>query len=100
MTSSKPILNILCSAQRALLGYVTPNLRTVYVVIKSENSCKLVFYYDKQPSEEEEELASLVDTEFISDFPDDYEIDCAIKVFPYPKKIIQDGYCVYERYEQ
>lgn len=83
---AKSRLYILCSIQRALLGYITPNLRAVYVEIESQNSCQLVFYYDKVLSEEEEELASLVDTEFISDFPSDYETDCTIKVVSYPKK--------------
>lgn len=98
MTPLQPLSSLFCSIQRALLGNVTPNLRAVYVFIEGENY-GIIFYYDKPLSEEEEELASLTDTEFISDFPD-YETSSSIEVIPYPKPIPQRGFCVYERYEK
>lgn len=94
------IIEALCSIQRALLGKVTPNLRAVCLVLSDEKK-HLFFYYNTPPSEEEEELASLADTEFISDFPSpDYQTDCTISVIPYPKKMPENGYYVYLRYEQ
>jgi hypothetical protein len=100
MISEKIIHNVLCSIQGCLLNHVTPNLRAVYIIIKQENEYELIFYYDKKLSEEEEELASLVDTEFIADFPSPYyKTNCIINLLPYPEKIIQDRFCVYKRYE-
>ncbi len=59
-----------------------------------------VFYYDKAPSEEEEELASIADTEFIADFPSpEYKTRFDKKVIPYPEKIPDFGFCIYHRYE-
>ncbi|ADI39213.1 hypothetical protein wcw_1874 [Waddlia chondrophila WSU 86-1044] len=47
---------------------------------------------------DEQELASLADTEFISDFPDD-DTEFEIRAISYPQKIPQKGICVYLRYE-
>ncbi len=97
---TKYLLNIFCSVQRALLEKVTPKLRAVYVVIKNDNSFETVFYYNEILSEEEEELVSLADTEIIADFPSpEYETACSIKIVSYPKKIVQEGRCLYKRYE-
>jgi hypothetical protein len=57
------------------------------------------FYYDIHPTEDEMELASLTDTEFISDFPDD-NTDCKVITLPYPTPIPKNGLCVYKRYEE
>lgn len=98
--STKYLLNIFCSIQRALLEKVTPKLRAVYVVIKNSNSFETVFYYDEILSEEEEELVSLADTEILADFPSpEYETLCHIKIVSYPKKILQEGRPLYRRYE-
>lgn len=100
MTSQNQ-LSILCYAQRALLGNITPNLRAIYVVIKNDTSFKLVLYYDKPLSEDEEELASLIDTNIFSDFsPFVYDTDYIVKVIPYPNEIPKEGYCVYRRFEK
>jgi hypothetical protein len=90
--------SILCSIQRALLGHVTPNLRAVYVILDDDIKT-LVFYYDKSLSEDEEELASLADTEFISDCRADDATDCKVIVLPYPEETPKDGLCAYLRYE-
>jgi hypothetical protein len=93
--------SVYCSLQRALIGYVTPNLRAVSVEFEEERKYKLNFFYDKQPSEEEEELASLAETEFIADHPaPDYIKDCKIYTVNYPKPIRDRGDCVYKRYEE
>jgi hypothetical protein len=100
MIFTEIIAHVLCSIQGCLIGGVTPNLRAVYVLIEKENEYKLIFYYHKDLSEEEEELVSLVDTEFIADFPSpNYKTQCSIHVLPYPEKITQGRYCVYKRYE-
>lgn len=94
----EPLSNVFCSIQRALLGHVTANLRAVYVIVDEESqSYNLFFYYDKPLSEDEAELASLADTEFIADFP--LQTTCTVEVLPYPQRIINKGWCVYERYE-
>lgn len=91
---------ILLSIQRALIGHVTHNLRSVCIENISD-VITLVFYYDQSPSEEEVELASLVDTEFISDFPTpEYKTDSKVLTLPYPEPIPDNGECVYLRYEQ
>lgn len=101
MNEPNQLSKIFCSLQAALLGHVTPNLREVCVIMHETNSYELVFFYDHQLSEDEEELASLVDTEFIADFPSpEYHTECTVKVFPYPKKIPKIGYCVYRRFEE
>lgn len=91
---------ILCSILGALVGYVTPNLRAVYVDFPN-GMYRLCFYYDQPPTEDEAELASLADTEFIADFPrPDYETDFEIFTIPYPQNIPNTGYCAYLRYEK
>ena len=91
--------DILISIQRALLEKITPNLRSVCVIL--DNSCiKLVFYFNSPPNEEEKELVSLADTEFISDFhPPEYKTLCEIIAIPFPNKIPDEGFCVFSRYE-
>lgn len=101
MNTSKELAHVFCSIQRALLGMVTPNLRAVYLVVEKESCFNLIFYYDKELSEEERELSSLVDTEFIADFPSpSYTTSCTIKIIPYPNPLPKMGFCVYQRYER
>lgn len=101
MNSSTLVLNILASIQRALLGNVSSNLRAVDVVIENEKIFSIIFYYDKEIDEDEEELSSLTETEFISDFsPPTYETSRIIKVLPHPNKIPQNGFLVYLRHEK
>ena len=100
MESSNKILNIIGSIQRALLGKITPNLRAVYVLIGEDNALDLIFYYENNLSEIEEELSSLADTEFIADFPSPYyKTSCDIQVLPLSEKIPKKGRCIYKRYE-
>ncbi|MDF2549554.1 MAG: hypothetical protein K0S07_621 [Chlamydiales bacterium] len=93
--------DILCSIQRALLGNVTPNLRAVNVKLKGEHAIELIFYYDEQPDEDEEELANLTDTEFMADFPSpEFSTGFKVLTIPYPQKIPDEGRCVYLRFEK
>lgn len=101
MTSSNQLLNILCYVQRGMLGYVTPNLRALNVLIKNDTTFELVLYYDNPPSEDEEELASLIDTYVSADLPPPlYDSNYTLKVLPYPNRIPDEGYCAYKRYEK
>ncbi len=93
------ILEALCSAQRALLETVTPNLRVCVLDIVGEGNYHLYFYFAQPLSEEEGELVSLAYTYFAADFPFEYKIDCTIEVLPMPQKIPDFGRCVYARYE-
>jgi hypothetical protein len=43
MCAAKPLSNVFCSVQRALLGNVTPNLRAVYIRLQNE-TYGLVFF--------------------------------------------------------
>ncbi len=92
------IAYIRSSIQVALLGHITPNLRGISIEYK-ESNLKTLFYYDNPPSEDEKELANLVDTEFISDFPNLVKTDFEIIHLPQPQRIPNQGMLVYLRYE-
>ncbi len=100
MTTTDQLLNILCYVQRGMLGFVTPNLRALYVLVENNTTFELILYYDKPLSEDEEELASLIDTYVSADLPPPvYDSGFIIEVLPFPRKIPENGYCVYKRYE-
>lgn len=88
------------SAQRALLGNVTPNMRSTFVSIDNKN-IQLFFYYDGVFTELDKETASYVETEIIADFDDDFTIESHVERldFPEPIKIINNGWCIYLRKE-
>jgi hypothetical protein len=91
--------NILCSLLIGMRGYITPIVRAVSVDYSSEHII-LYFYYDEQPSEDEEEYAEEIATEVLSSFPDMVRSFFTNKlVYPYPNKIPNDGFIVYLRYE-
>lgn len=93
-------MDFLLSIQRALLGRVTPNLRAVTIDTKN-NEIILYFYYDKPPSEDEQEMSSLADTDFISDFPawPEAKTDCKVITLAYPEKIPSADLYAYHRFE-
>ncbi|ENN8378984.1 hypothetical protein ACAX46_004456 [Providencia rettgeri] len=87
------------SAQRALLGVITPNIRAVFVELV-ENDIQVYFYYDGKIQEDNEETASIATSEIIADFYDEFDINLVIKRVDYPMEIIQpNGICVYYRNE-
>jgi len=93
--------NIFGSIQRGLLGNVTPNLRAVYVQIENETTFHLLFYYNNPPTEDEQELASLVDTEVLADFPSPFfKTDFSVLTLSYPNPIPDVGFCMFYRYEK
>lgn len=96
----KDLIDIKCSVQRALIGYITSNLRSVCVNIDENEKITLIFYYNEEPSEDERELASLTDTEFISDFSlPEFDTDAKVLVLPYPKPIPKSTAMIYKKYE-
>lgn len=87
------------SAQRALLGAVTSNLRAVTVKIEQTiKLLKICFFYDGDISEEVFDLASIATAEMAADFPE-YDLDDHIERLDYPKKILVEGILVYFRKE-
>jgi hypothetical protein len=73
----------------------------VDVLIKGEQNLELIFYYDKEISDSEEELLTLTETEVASDFPEpDYHVTGVVKVLPYPARVPQDGFLAYLRHEE
>ncbi|APC10566.1 MULTISPECIES: hypothetical protein [Providencia] len=87
------------SAQRALLGAITPNIRTIFVEL-IDDDIQIYFYYDGVVQEDDEENASIVSSEIIADFDDEFDINLVIKQVDYPMDIIQpSGMCVYYRKE-
>ncbi len=96
-----PTLEIQIAAQSAFFNYVTSNLRAVYVDFIVPNILNTRVYYDSQPSELEEDLASEADTEMISSIWNiaDYKLSDRVLTKPYPELIRDPGFCVYARYE-
>ncbi|MEX0424584.1 hypothetical protein KDV38_12730 [Providencia rettgeri] len=87
------------SAQRALLGAITPNIRTIFVEL-IDDDIQIYFYYDGVVQEDDEENASIVSSEIIADFDDEFDINLVIKQVDYPMDIIQpSGMCIYYRKE-
>ncbi|QBH95503.1 hypothetical protein EKN56_03220 [Limnobaculum zhutongyuii] len=88
------------SAQRALLGNVTSNMRSVFVTITNKNM-QLFFYFDGEFTELDKEIASYVETEIIADFDDDFTIKTYVERLDFPEsiKIINNGWCIYLRKE-
>lgn len=87
------------SAQRALLGAITPNIRAVFAEL-TEEDIQIYFYYDGKVHEDDEETASIVTTEIIADFDDEFDINLTTKQVDCPMDIIQpNGICVYYRKE-
>jgi hypothetical protein len=64
--------DILLSAQRAMLGAITPNMQAITIGYK-KMPVILRVYFNTQPSEDECELVKEITTEIIADF-DEKEI--------------------------
>lgn len=87
------------SLQRALLGNVTPNVRAVIANLENKN-INLYFYYDGVISDDDEETASVVETEVIADFDQDFSINKNLQRIDFPQEITgADGVLVYLRDE-
>ena len=83
---------------RALWGEVAPTLRAARVKW-DEKTVYLYFYYDGEISEEDNESAECVATEFISSYPE-YKLEVEIVRIDWPKGLPQEGELVYRRREK
>ena len=74
------------SAQRALLGNVTPPLRHASIELKNN---KIVWQciYDVDAIEDDLELMSVSGAEIIADYPPEYGYEEIIVIHPFPEKI-------------
>ena len=87
------------SIQRALLDKVTPNLRMVAYAVR-KNIIYVNFFYNKKPTELEEELAQDAGAEIIADFPSSFTINVNVSTVTYPEKILPIDRVLYSRYEE
>jgi hypothetical protein len=89
----KAILNM----SRALWGEVSPALRSARVKW-DDSAVYLYFFYDGKISEEDNESAECVATEFIASYPD-HNLEVNIIRLDYPQKVPEEGELVYKRRE-
>lgn len=88
----------ICSASRALLGFITPNVRGVQFDISKQQTIDVIFYYDSVPSDKELKLKELTKIKLLADYPS-REVNCISKTSPCPEKLPL-GNDLYYRYEQ
>jgi len=87
------------SLQRALLGNITSNIRAVAIELRIKN-ISLFFYFDGELDDEDKELVSVVETEVIADFDEDFAIEAIAVRLDYPQPIQNtNGFLVFLRKE-
>lgn len=97
--------SLLLSAQRALLGAITPKIRAIYLRgFEDEGNLKgfaLRVYFESVPTEEEQEILRIATTEIVSDFPQPLMCDEEFLVLPPPNIWIteENEIPIYIRYE-
>lgn len=84
--------------QRNLLGNITKNIRAVSVLLEG-NNINLKFFYDGMISEDDEENASVVETEIIADLDDSSVVHTFVTRLDYPEPIKSNGFLIYLRKE-
>jgi hypothetical protein len=91
---------VLLSLQRALVGAVTPNLRLV-VCRWTESEIKIRAVYDQQPSPDEVEEMSIVETNMLADFPPSMtiQVQCLESDRAFKVAVEDDEEAVYARWE-
>lgn len=97
----KTIAYALIAVQQALLGVVTPELRTVIVDFDKEtNFLYIRFYYDGEVSEELIALWQNAIIQAITDFGSDCKLDGAVERLDYPKEFPFRGRNAFRRKEE
>ncbi|MEM1283220.1 MAG: hypothetical protein AAGG81_06665 [Chlamydiota bacterium] len=94
--------DLILYTNRACLGQIRPNMRKISIqYITEENKVVLYVFCDKPFSQEEldYDVAGTILTEIISDFPQKLKWEQEVQIIPYPKKLPENGVCVYQRYE-
>jgi len=93
------------SAQRALLGQVTPNIRQVYVRYRAD-MIELLALLDGETTDDDRQRMEEVTSEILSDFPDVDLILASCNSISAPEAARQDRQpgdlvfaCVYARHE-
>ena len=93
------------SAQGALLGTITPNIRQIFIGLV-EKTVQFVVIFDGEISEDDEDNMSCVGTEIMSDFSEfgDGKLlyNEQFLSIPYPEQYVvpENHFCVYARKEQ
>jgi hypothetical protein len=97
----KTIGYALVAVQQALLGVITPELRTVIVDFEKEtNFLYIRFYYDGEVPEEVLALWQNTITQSVADFGSDCILDAAIERVDYPQKYPFRGRYAFLRKEE
>lgn len=87
------------SIQSALLGAITANMRNIAIDI-NENKIILYFFINGEISDDDRENISIIETEIIADFEDEFDIESIIKRIDSPELIVLErGYSVFQRKE-
>ena len=93
-------IDVRLSAQRALLGHVTPQLRAVSVDVDPERQRLAVrFVFDGEPSESVRDTASCAAAEMIADRPQGWTIGEDIVICRAPEPMKHLRHLVYARCE-
>lgn len=95
-------IDLILSANRALLCEIRPNMRKVAVeYLKDQQKILLYYYYNEPPSQKEldYDVVGTISTEMSCDFPFEINFEEYIIVIPYPGILPEKGICVYRRYE-
>ena len=99
MVLSDPNVYLRLSLQRALLGNVTSNIRAVIAELSGKN-INLHFYFEGEVGDDDEELVSVIETEIIADFDEDFTVDTIVQRLDSPQAIKnKNGLLVYLRKE-
>jgi hypothetical protein len=91
-------VNLLLSAQRALLGAVLNSFRAVSIGMKEGGLAIFRCVFEDVPTTNDRELLSTAATELLSDFPDNV-IEEDFIVVPFPKPIPQLINIIFQRHE-
>jgi hypothetical protein len=89
---------VLVGIQNALLGEVSAGLRAVVVTFDAQ-SIHFDAYYDGEPSEDDVESMSCVETELIAMSPEDHVITQRVTRLDHPEPIPKVGHWVFFRKE-
>lgn len=102
MPNPKIDSDLILYGNRVCLGEIRPNMRQISIqYIEAINTIQLRIYYDKPLTQEEidYDVSGTILTEIISDFPQELEYRDEVVMLPYPNRILDNGICIYRRYE-
>lgn len=97
---NESITRLKLSAQSALIGRVTNDVRGVYVKIDNSHNIYLCIVIDEKSSYWDETIYE-VGTDIIADFDREYIIEEELIILAYPAILVfKEWVCVYRRYEK